>query len=277
MLRDYFAMPGIVKSMGLVFGDIGTSPIYTFTAIFLMIPPTPQNIMGMLSLIIWTLTILVTVEYTFLAMHLGKKGEGGTIVLKEILLPLLKSGNQVAFISLLAIVGISLFIGDGVITPVISILSAVEGILLIPGFENTAQVILMLIAAVIAIGLFAIQARGSERVAWAFGPVMVIWFAVLAVSGLFSLFICTTGNLRGEPHVWYQLPDLAWHRRVFDPLVRYPLCNGRRGAVCRYGAPGQGTDYPCTGTWFLLRLRLIISGRVRFSSHIPVPIIFSLR
>ena len=178
MLRDYFAMPAIVKSMGLVFGDIGTSPIYTFTAIFLLIPPTPQNIMGILSLIFWTLTILVTVQYTFLAMRLGKKGEGGTIVLKEILLPMLKSGNQIAFVSLLSIIGISLFIGDGVITPAISILSAVEGVLLIPGFENTAQIILMLAAALIAICLFAFQARGTEKVAWAFGPVMVIWFAL---------------------------------------------------------------------------------------------------
>jgi K+ transporter len=109
MLKNYFAIPGIVKSMGLVFGDIGTSPIYTLTAIFLLIPPTPVNIMGILSLIVWTLTILVTIQYTFLAMHLGKKGEGGTIVLKEILLPLLKSSNQVAFISLLTIVGISLW------------------------------------------------------------------------------------------------------------------------------------------------------------------------
>ena len=128
MIKNYFAMPGIVKSMGLVFGDIGTSPIYTLTAIFLLIPPTPENIMGILSLIIWTLTILVTIQYTFLAMHLGKKGEGGTIVLKEILLPLLKSGHNVAFVSLLAIVGISLFSGDTVLTPAISILSAIAGI-----------------------------------------------------------------------------------------------------------------------------------------------------
>ena len=111
MLNNRLAIPGIVKSMGLVFGDIGTSPIYTLTAIFLIVTPTPQNVMGILSLIFWTLTILVTIEYTYLAMHLGKKGEGGTIVLKEILLPLLKSGNQVAFVSLLAIVGISIWFG----------------------------------------------------------------------------------------------------------------------------------------------------------------------
>jgi KUP system potassium uptake protein len=187
MPDNHVSLQGVVKSMGLVFGDIGTSPIYTLTAIFLLIPPTPQNVMGILSLILWTLTILVTIQYTYLAMHLGKKGEGGTIVLKEILLPLLKGGNQVAFVSLLAIIGISLFIGDGVITPAISILSAVEGVLLIPGFETTPQLFLMLVAGIIAIGLFAFQARGSERVAWAFGPVMVLWFFALAACGVVAL------------------------------------------------------------------------------------------
>ena len=187
MPDNHVSLQGVVKSMGLVFGDIGTSPIYTLTAIFLLIPPTPQNVMGILSLILWTLTILVTIQYTYLAMHLGKKGEGGTIVLKEILLPLLKGGNHVAFVSLLAIIGISLFIGDGVITPAISILSAVEGVLLIPGFETTPQLFLMLVAGMIAIGLFAFQARGSERVAWAFGPVMVLWFLALAASGVIAL------------------------------------------------------------------------------------------
>ncbi len=256
MLRDYFAMPGIVKSMGLVFGDIGTSPIYTFTAIFLLIPPTPQNIMGMLSLIIWTLTILVTVEYTFLAMHLGKKGEGGTIVLKEILLPLLKSGNQVAFISLLAIVGISLFIGDGVITPAISILSAVEGILLIPGFENTAQVILMLIAAVIAIGLFAIQARGSERVAWAFGPVMVIWFTVLAVSGLFSLFYAPQVIFAVNP--MYGINYLTSHGiEGFLILSSVILC--ATGGEALYADMGHLGREPIIRAWYLVFIALAIN------------------
>jgi KUP system potassium uptake protein len=187
MAPETFSLQGIVKSMGLVFGDIGTSPIYALTAIFLLIPATPENIMGILSLIIWTMTMLVTVQYTWLAMHLGRKGEGGTIVLKEILLPMLKSGNRVAFVSLLAIAGIALFIGDGVITPAISMLSAVEGIVLIPGFEDTSQATLMIIAGFIAIGLFSLQARGSERVAWAFGPVMVLWFVALAGSGLAAI------------------------------------------------------------------------------------------
>lgn len=256
MIKNYFAMPGIVKSMGLVFGDIGTSPIYTLTAIFLLIPPTPQNIMGILSLIVWTLTILVTVEYTYLAMHLGKKGEGGTIVLKEILLPLLKSGNQVAFVSLLAVVGISLFIGDGVITPAISILSAVEGILLVPGLENTAQILLMMIAGIIAIGLFAFQARGTERVAWAFGPVMVIWFIVLAGTGLMALI--------GAPQVLFALNPMVG--------INYLLSNGLAGflilssvILCATGGEALYADMghlgrePIIRAWYLVFIALAIN------------------
>ena len=179
---------GIIKSLGLVFGDIGTSPIYTFTVIFLLTKPTETHVMGVLSLIVWTLIILVTIEYAWLAMSLGKKGEGGTIVLKEILVPLLKSGRQAAFITLLSFIGISLLIGDGVITPAISILSAVEGLLLIPGFEDISSRTLVFIASAIAIALFAFQKRGTEKIAKAFGPLMLLWFLSLTISGVASLF-----------------------------------------------------------------------------------------
>jgi len=249
MLKNYFAMPGIVKSMGLVFGDIGTSPIYTFTAIFLLIPPTPQNVMGILSLIIWTLTILVTIEYTYLAMHLGKKGEGGTIVLKEILLPLLKSGNQVAFVSLLAIIGISLFIGDGVITPAISILSAVEGILLVPGLEQTPQMFLMLVAALIAIGLFTFQKRGSERVAWAFGPVMVVWFLSLAIGGVIALFAAPQVLLALNP--LYGINYLLHHGlEGFLILSSVILC--ATGGEALYADMGHLGREPIIRAWYLV-------------------------
>jgi len=256
MFGNYFAMPGIVKSMGLVFGDIGTSPIYTFTAIFLLIPPTVENIMGILSLIIWTLTILVTVQYSYLAMHLGKKGEGGTIVLKEILLPMLKSGNHVAFVSLLAIIGISLFIGDGVITPAVSILSAVEGILLVPGLENTAQGILMLIASIIAIGLFAFQAKGSERVAWAFGPVMVIWFGTLAVSGLIALLYAPQVLLAINPMYGYHY--LTSHGlEGFLILSSVILC--ATGGEALYADMGHLGREPILRAWYLVFIALTIN------------------
>ena len=178
---------GIIKSLGLVFGDIGTSPIYTLTVIILLTKPTDANIFGVLSLIVWTLIILVTVEYAWLAMSLGKRGEGGTIVLRELLVPLLKSGRQVVLVTLLSFIGISLLIGDGVITPAISILSAVEGLLLIPGYETTSQAVLIIIAGLIAIVLFAFQRKGTEKVAGAFGPLMLLWFAALSISGTASI------------------------------------------------------------------------------------------
>ena len=182
---NYFK--GVMKSMGVVFGDIGTSPIYTLTVIFLLVQPNLQNLIGIISMIIWTLIILVTIQYAWLAMQLGRKGEGGTIMLKEILLPLLKSGRAIAFFSLLAIIGVSLLIGDAVITPAISILSAVEGLRLIPGIEGMNQGILVIIAALIAIVLFSFQKKGTEKVAWAFGPIMVVWFAILAFLGVFYI------------------------------------------------------------------------------------------
>ncbi len=256
MIKNYFAMPGIVKSMGLVFGDIGTSPIYTLTAIFLLIPPTPENIMGILSLIIWTLTILVTIQYTFLAMHLGKKGEGGTIVLKEILLPLLKSGHNVAFVSLLAIVGISLFIGDSVITPAISILSAVEGIMLIPGFELTSQFTLMILASVIAIALFSIQVRGTEKVAWAFGPVMVIWFLSLAIAGCIALIAAPQVLLAISPlyGINYLLNNGLAGFLILSSVI---LC--ATGGEALYADMGHLGREPIVRAWYLVFIALAIN------------------
>jgi KUP system potassium uptake protein len=194
---------GIIKSLGLVFGDIGTSPIYTLTVIFLLTSRTEQNVIGVLSLIFWTLILLVTVQYTWLAMSLGKRGEGGTIVLREILVPLLKSGRSAAFVTLLSFIGVSLLVGDGVITPAISILSAVEGMLLIPGLEETAQGSLILIAGVIAIILFSFQKKGTDKVTVAFGPIVLVWFIALAISGVASI-IQVPGVVRAV-NPWYAI------------------------------------------------------------------------
>lgn len=177
----------IVKSLGVVFGDIGTSPIYTVGAILLFILPTVENILGLLSLIIWSLIIVITVQYAWLAMYLGSKGEGGTIVLKGLLTSQLKNRYAISFVSGLTIIGVALFIGDGVITPAISILSAVEGIRLIPGFGEIWGGWILLTGISIAIVLFLFQKKGTGRVAWAFGPVMLVWFVSLAATGILSI------------------------------------------------------------------------------------------
>ncbi len=182
--EKHAAAKGIVQSLGLVFGDIGTSPIYTLTVVFLLLHVTTDNVLGVLSLIVWTMVVLVTIQYSWLAMRLSRRGEGGTIVLKEILSSLLRSPRAIGVVAMLSIIGVSLLIGDGVITPAISILSAVEGSLLIPGLAGLSTTGIVLIAALIAIGLFSIQSKGTERVAGAFGPIMVVWFISLALLGL---------------------------------------------------------------------------------------------
>ncbi len=181
-------MKGIIKALGLVFGDIGTSPIYTVTVVFLLLQPTVANILGVMSLIVWTLVILVFLQYNWLAMGLSIRGEGGTIVLKEILAPLVGDKKKTVLITMLSFVGISLLIGDGVITPAISILSAVEGTVLIPGLEDTSRGTIVFIAIFIAVLLFVFQSKGTEKVTGVFGPVTGVWFLSLLSVGITALY-----------------------------------------------------------------------------------------
>ena len=187
MSEKNISTKGIIKALGLVFGDIGTSPIYTLTVVFLLLEHTNDNVLGVLSLIVWTLVVLVTIQFAWLAMSLSIRGEGGKIVLKEILQPLLRSKKSVGIITLLAIIGVSLLIGDGIITPAISILSAVEGFVLIPGLEGLPRTSILLIAMLIALSLFTFQKRGTEKVAGAFGPITCVWFLSLALSGIVAI------------------------------------------------------------------------------------------
>jgi KUP system potassium uptake protein len=247
---------GIVKSFGLVFGNIGTSPIYTLTVILLFMKPTVDNIIGVLSLIFWSLVILVHIEYAWLAMSLGKKGEGGTIVLKEILSSLLRSRRQVAFVTILSFLGISLFLGDGVITPAISMLSAVEGTLLIPGFENTRQEVLILIASIIAIILFFFQRRGTEKVAGAFGPIMLLWFLALAASGIVS--ILQVPSVLKAVNPYYAFRFLLEHGIAgFFVLSEVILC--ATGGEALYADMGHLGRKPITNAWYFVLPALLLN------------------
>jgi len=247
---------GIIKSFGLVFGDIGTSPIYTLTVIFALTRPTPDNVLGILSLVFWTMTILVSAEYAWLAMSLGRKGEGGTIVLKEILARLLKPGRQIAFVGFLSYVGVSLLLGDGVITPAISILSAVEGMILIPGLENLHQETLILIAALIAIVLFIFQYKGTDKVAGTFGPIMVVWFAALTVSGLIS--IVNHPELVKAVSPWYALKFFQDNGfAAFFVLSEVILC--ATGGEALYADMGHLGRKPIIRAWCIAFCALIIN------------------
>ena len=247
---------GILKSMGLVFGDIGTSPIYTLTVIFALTEPTRDNIFGIISLILWTLTILVTVEYAWLATSLSRNGEGGAIVLKEILAGYLKSGRKIAFSALLCFLGVSLLLGDGVITPAISILSAVEGIRLIPGGEGISQGWLIALAALIAIGLFIFQYKGTDKVALAFGPIMGIWFGVLGLAGLLAISQTPEILQAISPH--YALNFMLHHGVAgFFVLSEVILC--ATGGEALYADMGHLGRAPIIRAWSIVFVALAIN------------------
>jgi KUP system potassium uptake protein len=249
---------GIIKSLGLVFGDIGTSPIYTLTVIFLLptIVRTEDSVIGVLSLIVWTLIVLVTVEYAWLAMSLGRRGEGGTIVLRELLVPLLKSGRQATVVTLLSFIGISLIIGDGVITPAISILSAVEGMLLIKGFEGTDQTSLVIIAGSIAVLLFSIQKKGTERVAGAFGPLMILWFAALTISGIASIYYMPSVVKAVNPY--YAFKFMTQHGLAgFFVLSEVILC--ATGGEALYADMGHLGREPIVRAWHFVFIALVLN------------------
>ncbi|KAB0672530.1 KUP/HAK/KT family potassium transporter [Oryzomonas sagensis] len=242
--------------MGLVFGDIGTSPIYTLTVIIALTKPTQENVFGIISLIVWTLMILVNIEYALLAMSLSRKGEGGTIVLREILVRMIKPGRQMVFVTFLSYLGVALLLGDGVITPAISILSAVEGALLIPSLSGLSQGAIILGAAVIAIILFIFQFKGTDKVAKAFGPIMLVWFASLTLSGTLSLTSFPGIIAAMSPH--YAIAFLAKNGLAgFFVLSEVILC--ATGGEALYADMGHLGRKPVKRAWYLVFVALVIN------------------
>jgi KUP system potassium uptake protein len=247
---------GIVKALGLVFGDIGTSPIYTLTVVFALTKPTIVNVYGILSLVFWTMTILVTAEYAWLAMSLGRKGQGGEIVLREIIIKLFKQGRVLAFAGFLSFLGVSLLLGDGVITPAISILSAVEGMLLIPALAGTKQSVLVVIAALIAFTLFFFQNKGTDRVAGIFGPIMVVYFGSLLVSGLVS--ISGTPGIVSAINPWHAFEFFRENGFAgYIVLSEVILCS--TGGEALYADMGHLGKKPIIRAWYFVFTALYIN------------------
>lgn len=242
--------------MGIVFGDIGTSPIYTLPIIFTLTQPTRDNIFGVLSLVFWTLITLVTIQYAWLAMNLSIRGEGGIIVLKEILISSLKKGRKVGFFTFLGYIGVSLLIGDGVITPAISILSAVEGLELIPGLEHIDIKTVIIITSAITIFLFAIQFKGTSKVALSFGPIMLLWFLSLFLSGFFYLIHMPDILLALNP---YYAIDFFIRNGIpgFFILSEVILC--ATGGEALYADMGHLGGKPIRQAWFFVFFALIIN------------------
>ncbi len=177
----------IVGAIGVVFGDIGTSPLYALKETFAghhLIAVEPASILGVLSLIFWTIMALVTLKYVAIIMRADNRGEGGSLALLARVTELTKDSRATWFVTMLGIFAAALFYGDSMITPAISVLSAVEGLEVIaPQFKEYV----LPITAVVLTGLFWIQKHGTGAVGRFFGPIMCAWFGVLGVLGVISI------------------------------------------------------------------------------------------
>jgi KUP system potassium uptake protein len=170
-----------------VFGDIGTSPVYTFRECFNPehgLPLDAEHVLGALSMIFWALIIVVAVKYVLLIMRADNQGEGGILALPALALEAVRGERSRTLLDLLALGGAALFYGDSMITPAISVLSAVEGLgIAMPALNR----FVLSLTAVVLLALFLFQKGGTGRVGHLFGPVMVLWFAVIAVSGALQI------------------------------------------------------------------------------------------
>jgi len=203
-----------VGAIGVVFGDIGTSPLYSLRESFTGAHPLavdPAHIFGVLSLIFWTMTLIVTVKYVFVILHADNKGEGGSLALLALIGRRLGQTRWTAITVLLGIIATALFYGDAIITPAMSVLSAVEGLEIVqPAFTP----LVLPISVAILIGLFAIQSRGTAAVGKLFGPVMLVYFAVIAVLGVM-------GIMHAPEILWAVNPVYAVRFFTLDPMLAF--------------------------------------------------------
>jgi len=261
-----------LAALGIVFGDIGTSPLYTMKTV---LAATGNHVdrattLGVLSLLVWTLIIVTTVKYVSFAMRIDNDGEGGILALMSLIG--IKRGHRPAIV-VAGLFGAALIYGDGAITPAISVLSALEGLhLAIPAVDRYV----LPAAVVVLIALFAIQPRGTSSIGKLFGPVMLTWFVAIAAMGLYgisqhpavlvglsptyaiaylahggftafallgSVFLCVTGAEAlyadmghfGKRPIW-----LSWFAAVFPALI---LNYAGQAAIVLNGAPTRTTSF----------------------------------
>ena len=246
----------MLGAIGVVYGDIGTSPLYAIQTTFTGAHPLTvgeANIMGVLSMMFWTIMLLVSLKYVVIIMRADNHGEGGSMALLAVVSDITSQYPRVKwFITILGLFAAALFYGDGMITPAISVLSAVEGLDLVSHeFKNY----IIPITLVVLTGLFFIQKRGTGVVGIAFGPVMVVWFVILGVLGLLAI--------AQNPHVlWALNPAYAYHFLTSDPMLAF-LAMGSivlaiTGGEALYADMGHFGKSPIRLTWFYFVLPALV-------------------
>ena len=242
-------------AIGVVYGDIGTSPLYTLQTTLSHdgMKPTPESIYGVLSLIFWAQIIVVSLKYVVFIMRADNKGEGGIMALLALALRSVRGdARQRWLLAIIGIFGASLFYGDGVITPAISVLSAVEGVkVAAPNLEHWV----VPITAVILFFLFALQRHGTERVGKLFGPVMVVWFIVIALLG--------ANMVVRNPHVLWAINPYYGVKFFFTHGLQAFIALGGvvlalTGAEALYADMGHFGKRPIRFAWFSFVLPALV-------------------
>jgi KUP system potassium uptake protein len=250
-------LPGlVVGAIGVVYGDIGTSPLYAIQATFTGPHPLPvveANILGVLSLMFWTIMLLVSFKYVTIILRADNNGEGGSMALLALVGELTKQHPKTKwFVTALGVFAAALFFGDGMITPAISVLSAVEGLDLV---SHQFKIYILPITVLILTGLFFIQKRGTGMVGMAFGPIMVLWFGSLAAFGIISIAL--------TPQILLSLnPVYAFRFLSADPWVSF-LALGAivlviTGGEALYADMGHFGKFPIRFAWFSFVLPALV-------------------
>src|SRR5450631_4844050 len=240
-----------LSALGIVFGDIGTSPLYTFKTILGTAEKSPDAsvVLGALSLVLWTLFIITTVKYVLFAMRVDNDGEGGILALMALLG--VKKNRRPTIVAV-GLFGAALIYGDGAITPAISVLSALEGLNMA---TPALQPYVVPAAVAILIALFAIQPQGTARIGKAFGPVMSVWFLAIAVMGI-------AGIVR-HPAVLAALnPFYGMHFLLSNGFVSFLTLGGVflcvTGAEALYADMGHFGSRPIRLTWSFIVLPSLV-------------------
>ena len=239
-------------AIGVVFGDIGTSPLYAFKEALRQAGEdsiSRPEVLGVLSLALWALIVVVTIKYVLFLMRADNNGEGGVLSLMALTQRAL--GRRTLIVFGLGVVGAALFYGDSVITPAISVLSAVEGLRTIHGLEHVRTIHVMAISGVVLAGLFLVQSRGTARVGTLFGPVMTVWFLMIGGLGIWRLTEHPDALLAINP--WFGVSFLFKHGYVAF-LVLGAVFLTVTGAEALYADMGHFGRWPIQAAWLFLCL-----------------------
>ncbi len=241
-----------VAALGVVFGDIGTSPLYALKECFHgphAIAVNPVNVMGVLSLIFWSLVVVITIKYILFVTKADNNGEGGTFALLAILQNSLKSGSQSVFLKslpYLALCSAALLYSDGIITPAISVLSAVEGVRIV--VPQAGELVVPITCGILVV-LFLLQKHGTARIGGVFGPVMLVWFAALAGIGIFNIAANPSVLLAVSPHYALEYFQVN-HVHGIIVLGTVVLCI--TGGEALYADLGHFSRIPIRNGWLYL-------------------------